>query len=184
MKKRWRNIPGFEGYRVSDHGDVKSFTNNRHGICKKSHILKPVKNKHGYDTVCLGRGNRRLVHRLVAEVFNPNPNHYPIVRHLDDNPQNNHFKNLEWGTQTDNMQDCVKHGRLVGDTRAAIEATRMPIRAYTADGEFVGDFASMNEAARSLNLWVQHIHSVLKGKIRQTGGYIFEYIKKEDIRYE
>lgn len=181
---RWRNVRENKGYRVSDKGVVKSFINNKHGVGKEAHVLKPVVNCHGYETVCLGRGNRRLVHRLVAEAFIPNPNNLPLVRHLDDNPRNNRVENLAWGTQTDNMQDCVRHGRLVGNTRAAVESTRIPIRAISLDGKYSEDFSSMNDAARKLDVWPQHISNVIKGRIKQTGGYYFELIEKGGDLYD
>ena len=153
--------------------------NNRHGVCDTPHMLTPQLNKGGRPTVCLGRGKRRLVPRLVATAFIPNPNNYPMVLHGDDNPLNNNVENLRWGTQKHNMEDCIRRGRLVGDTRPAIEAKKKPVIAYRVNGEYVGEFESGNDAARKLDLWPQHISSVLKGRISQTGGYRFEYINKE-----
>lgn len=184
MSLRWRNVRGENGYRVSDDGRIKSFVNNRHGVGGEPHILKPDINKQGYETVCLGRGNRKLVHRLVAEAFIPNPNNLPIVRHMDDNPRNNRVENLAWGTQVDNMQDCVKHGRLVGDTRKAVESTKIPVRAISLDGTYEEEFPSMKEAARTLGVWPQHVTSVIQGKIKQTGGYRFELIELERGEYD
>lgn len=176
----WRDIDDYLGYQVSNYGRVRSFVNNRHGIIDEWHTLNPVKDKNGRLTVCLGRGNRYLVSRLVAMAFIPNPNGLPIVRHMDDNPLNNHVSNLAWGTQVDNMQDCVRHGRLVGDTRPAIEAKKKRVVARSLDGSEMIEFASMNEAARALNLWPQHISSVVAGKLRQTGGWTFECVDKEE----
>lgn len=176
--EEWRDVKDFPGYQVSNTGKIKSFINNRHGICKKSHILKPVLNPKGYETVTLGRKNRRLVHRLVATEFIPNPDDLPLVRHIDDNPRNNNVSNLRWGTQVDNMQDCVRHGRLVGDTRAAIQSRKKPVVATTLNDEFVGEYESLNAAARELGVWQQHISSVLAGRISQTGGYRFKWSDK------
>ena len=39
----------------------------------------------------------------------PNPNNYPIVRHLNDNPLDNRLANLAWGTQKDNVKDSIKN---------------------------------------------------------------------------
>lgn len=180
--EEWRKIRDFPGYEVSSSGKVKSYINNRHGIGQESHILKPVINQHGYETVCLGRNNRRLVHRLTAEAFIPNPNNYPLVRHLDDDPKNNNVSNLAWGTQTDNMQDCVKHGRLVGDTSAAIQSRKRKVYAWPKSGNKHHKilYDSVTEASRDLNVWPQHIISVIQGKITQTGGYVFEYLDKEE----
>lgn len=177
--EEWRDIENHPGYQVSDTGKVRSFINNRHGVGKNSHELKPVYNKHGYPTVVLGRGNRYLISRLVATAHIPNPNNLPIVRHLDDNPKNNNVDNLAWGTQTDNMRDCVKHGRLVGDTRAAIESRKTPVIATPKNGGESVEYPSIKDAADDLDVWPQHIVSVLRGRISQTGGYKFKYPNEE-----
>lgn len=51
------------------------------------------------------------MHRIIAICFIPNPNNFPMVRHLDDNPANNIISNLCWGTDWDNKQDAKKNGR-------------------------------------------------------------------------
>lgn len=181
--EKWKDVDGFPGYQVSDTGKVRSFINNRHGISSESHELKPVYNRSGYPTVVLGRGNRRLVSRLVASAHIPNPDGLPLVRHLDDDPSNNRASNLAWGTQTDNMQDCVRHGRLVGDTRAATESRKTPVIATPKNGGRSVRFESVSDAARSLGVWPQHICSVIQGRISQTGGYVFRYAEKEGSQH-
>lgn len=178
--KEWRDIQWKKGYQVSDAGDVRSFVNNRHGLCDTPHPITPHLNKGGYPVVSLGKNCKKLVSRLTAEAFIPNPDNLPMVRHMDDNPQNNHVSNLRWGTQKDNMQDCVKYGRLVGDTSAAINAKKRRVVAISkTDGTRIM-FESINEAARRLDLWPQHICSVLQGKISQTGGWKFIDIGEDD----
>jgi hypothetical protein len=179
----WRDIKSFPGYQVSNYGRVRSFINNRYGVCDEWHILKPTINKHGYRSVCLGRGNRRLVSRLVAEAFIPNPNNLPLVRHLDDDPSNNQVHNLAWGTQTDNMQDCVRHGRLVGNTGPAIETRKKRVLAVSLDGTESIEFSSMSEAARVLGVWPQHVTNVVYGRIRQTGGWTFKLLDEEGLSW-
>lgn len=178
----WKDIDGFPGYQVSKNGEVRSFVNNRHGISDKSHVLKPAFTRRGYSSVCLGRGNRRQVHRLVASAYIPNPEHLPLVRHMDDNPRNNRVENLAWGTQANNMQDCVKHGRLVGDTRAAIESRKRSVIATPKDGGNPYIFSSISEASRVLGVWPQHICKAARGEISQTGGYRFKY--REGVSFD
>ena len=55
------------------------------------------------------------IHRIVAESFIPNPNNYPVVRHKNDDPTNNHYSNLEWGTHSDNTNDAIRNGKIVYD---------------------------------------------------------------------
>ena len=180
--EEWRDIAEKDGYQVSNEGRVRSYINNRHGITDTPHPLKPQMNRYGRPTVCLGRSRRRLISRLVAEAFIPNPDNLPLVRHMDDNPLNNRVDNLRWGTQKDNMQDCVKHGRLVGNTAPAIESKKCPVIAISKTTGERKYYGSMSDAARELGLWTQHISSVLKGRISQTGGYKFEYLDKEAYR--
>lgn len=51
------------------------------------------------------------VHRLVAEVFIPNPEHKPMVGHINRNPRNNAVSNLRWVTKSENFRNSDKHDR-------------------------------------------------------------------------
>lgn len=53
-----------------------------------------------------------MLHQLVAELFiGPCPVGKDRVLHDDGNPANNRVGNLKWGTQKENMEDMVRHGR-------------------------------------------------------------------------
>lgn len=56
------------------------------------------------------QGKNYSYSRMVAIHFVPNPEGHPIVRHFDGNDQNNHYSNLVWGTQKDNIDDSFRHG--------------------------------------------------------------------------
>jgi hypothetical protein len=67
---------------------------------------------YGIHVVSGGRTRMMLVHRLMAMTFLPAPSEgQTVVRHLSGNPADNRPENLAWGTQADNMADCVQHGR-------------------------------------------------------------------------
>lgn len=116
--EEWRDIKGYEGkYQVSNLGRVKSL--NYRGNTNKEHILKPKKVRNGYNQVQLyknGIGIFYSIHRLVAEIFIPNPNNYPQVNHKDENKINNKVENLEWCTQKYN-NNYGSHNKRAGDSR-------------------------------------------------------------------
>lgn len=70
-------------------------------------------NKKGYNFVRLkgnGDGKTMLVHRIIAELFVPNPLNLPEVNHLDGNKSNNNHWNLEWCTRKQNVAHSVATG--------------------------------------------------------------------------
>jgi hypothetical protein len=96
----WKDIPpeyikGVEGYKVSNYGKIK---NHRGRIGKGTE-----KHHSGYNIVTIKKGTF-LMHRLVAQVFIPNPENKPEVNHKDKNRLNNHVDNLEWYTKKENCK--------------------------------------------------------------------------------
>lgn len=99
-----KDIKGYEGiYTISDNGEVV--------VTKTGMIKKYWINNKGYRCVDLSKNGitkHKLVHRLVAEVFVPNPNNDPIVLHLDNNKQNVNSANLAWGTYSENNAQAIR----------------------------------------------------------------------------
>jgi hypothetical protein len=112
----WKPIEGYETlYEVSNYGRVKSkerFTTGKRNRKLPSKILKPFENN-GYLRVSLckdGKSRDIRVHRLVAIAFIENHQNKPYINHKDGNPGNNHFTNLEWCTQKENIRHAYKTG--------------------------------------------------------------------------
>lgn len=106
--EEWRWVIGYEGlYQVSNKRRVKSF---HHGKVK---ILRSGLNTYGYPQVSLcrnGENKTRLVHRLVAQAFIPNPDNKPEVDHMDNNRANACVENLQWVTSSENTQVAIRRG--------------------------------------------------------------------------
>ena len=71
------------------------------------HIVKPQINGKGYGRISIGK-KLMFVHRLVAELYVPNPENKPQVNHIDGNKLNNCAGNLEWVTNQENRDHAVK----------------------------------------------------------------------------
>lgn len=118
----WKDIKGYEGlYQVSNLGRVKSLErrvcNHKSGSTRliKEHTLTPTDNGYGYKVVYLLLNRNRknhYVHRLVAEHFIDKPLGKDYVNHIDYDKSNNVVTNLEWCTQSENIEysaDRMKH---------------------------------------------------------------------------
>lgn len=121
MKEIWKDVKGYEGsYQVSNKGRVKALNRYITKIQKgctynqfhKEKILAQRGTK--YRMINLA-GRTFYVHRLVASAFCVKSGN--VVMHLDSNPQNNNSENLKWGTQYDNMQQCINEGKHYGKNR-------------------------------------------------------------------
>ena len=67
--------------------------------------IKPQTANKYYLNCMLGRGVRWYVHRLVCTLWHGEPKEGQVCRHLDNDPANNHFSNLAWGSHSDNAKD-------------------------------------------------------------------------------
>ena len=157
----WLKYPVIDGIEISSFGRVHS-TNG--------HYYKKWRNRDGYLYVSFridGKNVNKLVHRLVAQTFIPNPNNLPQVNHKDGNRANNNVSNLEFVTASYNRQYQEKFGVSSTESRGhrvlAVNLTTLE----------VSRFRSQHEASRVLGLNRPHINSVIKGKRRQSGGFWF-----------
>lgn len=119
----WKDVLGYEGlYQVSNKGNVYSVERvSSQGKKCGGRILKLGYNRGGYLKVNLykdGKMKTKIVHRLVAEAFIPNPNNYPEINHIDEVKDNNNIENLEWCTSKYNSNHGTRNERARKKVRA------------------------------------------------------------------
>lgn len=188
----WKDIASFEGvYQVSNVGRVKSLPRrvkspirNNPYIIRKERILKLGTNELGYKRVRLQIGDRDeqwIVHRIVAIAFIPNPENYPIINHIDSNPSNNHFLNLEWCTQSHNIKHAFRMGRkkapdfFFKPEYGRNNPASKQVRQLSLSGEFIKEWDCVSYIQRDLGFCRPNICAVCKGKALTAYGYKWEY---------
>jgi len=119
MKEIWIDIEGWEGYQVSNLGNVRSLDrevvrSDGMVLHLKGKLLAQNNNTRGYPHVSLSKSrkikSKIRTHRLVGLHFLDNPNNYSEINHIDGNKENNRADNLEWCTRSHNMQHCWDNG--------------------------------------------------------------------------
>lgn len=90
-------------YLISDLGEVKNSLTDL--------ILKHTVGRYSKVRIYAdGDVKTKMVHRLVAETFLPNPENKPQINHIDGNRQNNCLSNLEWCNQSENQLHAFRLG--------------------------------------------------------------------------
>jgi hypothetical protein len=117
--EQWKEINGFPGYEVSDHGQVRSYWKYQarpSRMISKPYIMKQFSRckKHKRLAVNLHK-NREMtlvyVYHLVLEAFNgPCPNGMECC-HRDGDKFNNKLNNIRWDTTANNYLDNLHNGK-------------------------------------------------------------------------
>lgn len=128
--EEWREVIGFDGYKISSYGRIISFRKWKSGmndcfskysegkvlrqdVRKRTDGFRPT-----YAQVTLFNENGRkrfYVHRLLGLNFLENPENKKEINHLDGDTLHNHVTNIEWATRSENAIHAVyKLNRLLG----------------------------------------------------------------------
>ena len=171
----WKDIHEFEGiYQISSTGRVKSLARiDSLGHRRKEKLLSPKLNSDGYYAYALCKNGKMyyfLAHRLVAQVFIPNPDHKSCVDHINTNRTDNRVENLRWCTSQENQNNplsIVKH-RI---------ASSKPVIQYTKDDYMLKVWDNATIAGEELGTYHQTISKCCKERYdyKTAGGYKWKY---------
>lgn len=147
-KEVWKDYTGsieyFHGLiKVSNYGRIYKVGTNTSK--NQSGILKCTKNTQGYVRLHIsinGVVYNKPVHRLVAEMFCPNPDNKPFVDHINANRSDNRASNLRWVTASENNKN-PHYTKLLGqrlrkqlsEHNYLKEALQKPVIAESINGE-------------------------------------------------
>jgi hypothetical protein len=157
----WIILNEFPKYEINKKGDIRNIRTGK--------LCKPFVSEKGYLKVMLYKTSRtnskipRRVHRLVAQVFIPNPENKPQVNHKDGNKQNNNDWNLEWVTNIENKEHAEKNN--------LVAQQRKPVVQYTLEGEYINEFISITESANAVSGKQSQISNCCRGKQHTAYGY-------------
>lgn len=175
--ERWRPVKGYEGvFEVSNMGNIRSFTRivkrsgNRGDLTVKGRLMRTPISKHygGYKAVCFNyydddgkrRVTHKLVHRIVAEAFIPNPENKPEVNHIDGNKLNCCVENLEWVTRKENArhaQDTGLYVQMKGEKHGKHKLTESDVLAIR---KLISDGVVMRVIAEQFNVAIGTIANI------------------------
>jgi hypothetical protein len=151
MQEEWRNIKGFDGYKVSDLGRLQG---------KKGILTTRIEKNRGKDAYTRERVSMRgpdkkiknkTVARLVAEAFIPNPDNLPIVDHRDTDSSNNKVTNLRWVSDTQNQQNKNASSTSTSAYKGVCFDKGKNKWKTQVNGKHVGYFTCQHEAATIYN---------------------------------
>ena len=163
---KFKDIPGFPGYKISKDGRVFSdYTREdmKLGINNGYYKLK-LRVKGVYKN--------RFVHRLAARTYLPNPHDYPKVNHKDGNKLNNCIENLEWITSSDNVLHAYDNGLLIHHTTPVLQFS------LKSKGKELGRFKNMKEAFISTGDSISQISRCCNGE-NTRGNFYWEFESPE-----
>lgn len=169
-------ILDFQNYAVSLDGRVINLATGKCKVPTDNHSGK------GYLYVDLykdGKRHRKFIHRIVAEAYIPNPLNLPFVNHIDGNPKNNNYKNLEWCTARQNVEHANKILGVMNGYKIANQKRQKKVKQIdVVTQQEIAIFESIREAERQTGIKSSYISQICRGKFKQCFGYSWCYVEE------
>ena len=186
MEEIWKEIEGYPNYQVSNMGRIKRLSTGYYRQTEK--ILKPQSQNNGYLHIKLSQKDKTkciLVHRLVAQVFIPNPNNLSQVNHINEDKTDNRVENLEWCDRKYNINygngisKRVKTNKENGTYKKIGEINyknfSKSILQFSKDNSFIRRWDCIMDVQRELGYDNKQICSCLKNRQKTAKGFKWAY---------
>lgn len=147
----WRSVEDPEGFEFSSCGRIRDADENILNITFRDGEMVRIK----------GEGKR--VARLIAAVFIPNPENFPLVKHKDDDNKNNHADNLYWTNRGKSTEGIAQ------------QEIPVPVDQFSLDGKFLKSWSSQREIVKNVKgTTVDRIRMCYMGKAKTHAGFIWK----------
>ena len=157
----WKELKINKDYYVSNTGLVK----------RNEKILKPYKHNKGYLAVSIN-GKTKLIHRLVAETFIPNPDNKPTINHINGGKEDNRVENLEWNTYKENNDHAlINNLRKSGNGKIARK-----IRQYDKQGNLIKEWDNIMQIREKTQYKDYNIFKSCEKVHLTSYGYYWKYL--------
>jgi len=161
METDYKILDEYPFYKIYSDGKIYSI--------KLKKYISGHKNKRGYFSYTLynkkGKRTHKGLHQLLAIAFIPNPNNHEVVRHLDDNKNNNSLSNLKWGTIKENIEDAIRNNVFVIPDNSKKWLVKTP------KGNVVKIINLTNFCMKN-NLTKQNLHKTYTGERKHHKNYV------------
>jgi hypothetical protein len=164
--KKWKNIPGYDNYKISSDG-----------ICFSLHsgILKPSLYESGYYAVTLSKNNKpvkKVIHRLVFEIFNNKKcEKNMVIDHIDRNKLNNNITNLREVSRSINGLNVEKKQLINHETIIQYDLNNNIIKKWNSRKELMEKFIITN---------CNNITNCCLGKQKTAYKFIWKYEDRDN----
>lgn len=166
--ERWERLEGYDNVLVSNIGRVQV-----DGKLKKQKL-----NKDGYYVVGIENNEKswKLVHRLVAKAFVPNPDNLPVIDHINGSKTDNRACNLRWCTTAQNTQWAYDSGLIVANSKTTMA---LALNVETREATI---YRSQADMAQQLGISTSEIANSIDGRYKHAcHGYKFFRLKDIDF---